>query len=49
MDEAKLLAIKPPSLTLPPEPERQLRFNAVLPEYREWEKREAPFSRLSRN
>jgi hypothetical protein len=48
VDEAKLLAITPPPLDLPPEAERKLRFGAVLPEYREWEKREAPFSRLSR-
>ncbi|MDF3065054.1 MAG: metal dependent phosphohydrolase [Polyangiaceae bacterium] len=47
VDEAKLLAIKPPPLSLPPEHERKLRFDSVLPEYREWEKREAPFSRLS--
>jgi len=39
VDEQKLLAIKPPPLQLPPEPERRLRFNSVLPEYREWERR----------
>jgi HD-GYP domain-containing protein (c-di-GMP phosphodiesterase class II) len=49
VDEAKLLAIKPPALSLPPEHERKLRFKSVLPEYREWERREAPFSRLSRH
>ncbi|HYQ31232.1 MAG TPA: HD domain-containing phosphohydrolase, partial [Polyangiaceae bacterium] len=38
VDEAKLLAIKPPALTLPPEDQRKLRFGAVLPEYREWER-----------
>jgi HD-GYP domain-containing protein (c-di-GMP phosphodiesterase class II) len=39
VDEQKLLAIKPPALELPPEHERKLRFNGVLPEYREWERR----------
>jgi HD-GYP domain-containing protein (c-di-GMP phosphodiesterase class II) len=39
VDEAKLLAIKPPALNLPPEHERKLRFKSVLPEYREWERR----------
>jgi HD-GYP domain-containing protein (c-di-GMP phosphodiesterase class II) len=39
VDEARLLAIKPPPLNLPPETERKLRFQAVLPEYREWERR----------
>jgi HD-GYP domain-containing protein (c-di-GMP phosphodiesterase class II) len=39
VDEAKLLAIKPPALDLPPEAERQQRFKQVLPEYREWERR----------
>jgi HD-GYP domain-containing protein (c-di-GMP phosphodiesterase class II) len=39
VDEQKLLAIKPPSLSLPPEHERKLRFKSVLPEYREWEHR----------
>jgi hypothetical protein len=39
VDEARLLAIKPPPLSLPPEAERKLRFQAVLPEYREWERR----------
>lgn len=39
VDEQKLLAIKPPSLTLPPEHERKLRLKSVLPEYREWERR----------
>jgi HD-GYP domain-containing protein (c-di-GMP phosphodiesterase class II) len=39
VDEAKLLAITPPSLALPPEPERKQRFKTVLPEYREWERR----------
>jgi HD-GYP domain-containing protein (c-di-GMP phosphodiesterase class II) len=37
VDEAKLLAIKPPMLSLPPEAERKLRFASVLPEYKEWE------------
>jgi response regulator RpfG family c-di-GMP phosphodiesterase len=39
VDEAKLLAIKPPPLDLPPEHERKLRHKTVLPEYREWERR----------
>lgn len=39
VDEQKLLAIKPPSLNLPPEHERKLRTKSVLPEYREWERR----------
>jgi HD-GYP domain-containing protein (c-di-GMP phosphodiesterase class II) len=39
VDEAKLLAIKPPPLSLPPEQERKLRHKSVLPEYREWERR----------
>lgn len=39
VDEAKLLAIKPPPLNLPPEHERKLRHKSVLPEYREWERR----------
>ncbi len=39
VDEQKLLAIKPPTLTLPPEHERKLRMKSVLPEYREWERR----------
>jgi hypothetical protein len=39
VDEQKLLGIKPPALTLPPEHERKLRFKTVLPEYREWERR----------
>lgn len=39
VDEQKLLAIKPPALSLPPEHERKLRFKTVLPEYREWERR----------
>lgn len=39
VDEAKLLAIKPPPLNLPPEHERKLRYKTVLPEYREWERR----------
>ena len=39
VDEQKLLAIKPPSLSLPPEHERKLRTKTVLPEYREWERR----------
>lgn len=39
VDEQKLLAIKPPALTLPPEHERKLRWKNVLPEYREWERR----------
>lgn len=39
VDEQKLLAIKPPTLNLPPEHERKLRFKTVLPEYREWERR----------
>ena len=39
VDEQKLLAIKPPPLTLPPEHERKLRMKSVLPEYREWERR----------
>jgi HD-GYP domain-containing protein (c-di-GMP phosphodiesterase class II) len=39
VDERKLLAIKPPPLTLPPEHERKLRHKSVLPEYREWERR----------
>ncbi len=39
VDEQKLLAIKPPSLNLPPEHERKLRMKSVLPEYREWERR----------
>jgi HD-GYP domain-containing protein (c-di-GMP phosphodiesterase class II) len=39
VDEAKLLAIKPPALNLPPEHERKLRHKTVLPEYREWERR----------
>lgn len=39
VDEQKLLAIKPPSLSLPPEHERKLRTKNVLPEYREWERR----------
>ncbi len=39
VDEAKLLAIKPPALGLPPEAERKQRFKTVLPEYREWERR----------
>jgi hypothetical protein len=38
VDEQKLLAIKPPTLTLPAEKERKLRFASVLPEYREWER-----------
>ncbi|HYP90089.1 MAG TPA: HD domain-containing phosphohydrolase [Polyangiaceae bacterium] len=38
VDEAKLLALKPPSLSLPPEDERRQRFGSVLPEYREWER-----------
>jgi len=38
VDEAKLLAIKPPALTLPGEAERKQRFSRVLPEYREWER-----------
>jgi HD-GYP domain-containing protein (c-di-GMP phosphodiesterase class II) len=38
VDEAKLLAIQPPALTLPPEPERKLRFDGVLPEYKAWER-----------
>ncbi len=41
VDEQKLLAIKPPPLTLPPEHERKLRWQDVLPEYREWD---APLS-----
>lgn len=49
VDEAKLLALKPPPLILPPEHERRLRFKNVLPEYREWERGDAPFSRLSRH
>ncbi len=49
VDEAKLIALAPPALTLPPQEERKLRFDAVLPEYREWERGEAPFSRLSRH
>ena len=39
VDEQKLLAIKPPTLALPPEHERKLRLKSVLPEYREWERR----------
>ena len=39
VDEQKLLAIKPPTLNLPPEHERKLRMKSVLPEYREWERR----------
>ena len=39
VDEARLVAIKPPPLSLPPEPERKQRFQSVLPEYREWERR----------
>ena len=39
VDEQKLLAIQPPTLTLPPEHERKLRHESVLPEYREWERR----------
>jgi HD-GYP domain-containing protein (c-di-GMP phosphodiesterase class II) len=39
VDEAKLLAIEPPALTLPGEAERKQRFLRVLPEYREWERR----------
>lgn len=39
VDEQKLLAIKAPPLTLPPEHERKLRMKSVLPEYREWERR----------
>lgn len=39
VDEARLLAIKPPPLNLPPEHERKLRHKSVLPEYREWERR----------
>jgi HD-GYP domain-containing protein (c-di-GMP phosphodiesterase class II) len=39
VDEQKLLDIKPPTLTLPPEHERKLRMKSVLPEYREWERR----------
>jgi HD-GYP domain-containing protein (c-di-GMP phosphodiesterase class II) len=39
VDEQKLLAIKPPTLSLPPEHERKLRHKSVLPEYREWERR----------
>jgi HD-GYP domain-containing protein (c-di-GMP phosphodiesterase class II) len=39
VDEAKLLAIKPPALALPAEAERKQRFKNVLPEYREWERR----------
>ncbi|HEX2872339.1 MAG TPA: HD domain-containing phosphohydrolase, partial [Polyangiaceae bacterium] len=39
VDEQKLLAIKPPTLNLPPEHERRLRTKNVLPEYREWERR----------
>ena len=39
VDEQKLLAIKPPTLNLPPEQERKLRMKSVLPEYREWERR----------
>jgi HD-GYP domain-containing protein (c-di-GMP phosphodiesterase class II) len=39
VDEQKLLAIKPPPLSLPPEHERKLRHKSVLPEYREWERR----------
>jgi HD-GYP domain-containing protein (c-di-GMP phosphodiesterase class II) len=39
VDEQKLLAIKPPALSLPPEHERRLRMKSVLPEYREWERR----------
>lgn len=38
VDEARLLAIKPPPLTLPPETERRLRFTSVRPEYKEWER-----------
>jgi HD-GYP domain-containing protein (c-di-GMP phosphodiesterase class II) len=39
VDEAALLAIKPPALDLPPEHERKLRFQSMLPEYRAWEQR----------
>lgn len=39
VDEQKLVAIKPPTLSLPPEHERKLRMKSVLPEYREWERR----------
>ena len=39
VDEQKLLAIKPPALSLPPEHERKLRWKNVLREYREWERR----------
>lgn len=39
VDEARLLAIQPPALELPPERERRQRFGAVLPEYSEWERR----------
>ncbi|HEY6081775.1 MAG TPA: HD domain-containing phosphohydrolase [Polyangiaceae bacterium] len=39
IDEAKLLAIEPPKLELPPEAERKQRFDGVLPEYRQWERR----------
>jgi HD-GYP domain-containing protein (c-di-GMP phosphodiesterase class II) len=38
VDEQKLLAIQPPPLALPAEHERRLRQQAVLPEYREWER-----------
>ena len=38
VDEAKLLAIKPPALSLPPPAERKARFSSVLPEYKEWER-----------
>src|SRR5206468_9739049 len=39
VDEQKLLAIKPPPLKLPPEHERKLRHESVLPEYRSEERR----------
>jgi HD-GYP domain-containing protein (c-di-GMP phosphodiesterase class II) len=39
IDEQKLIAIRPPALSLPPEHERKLRWKNVLPEYREWERR----------
>jgi HD-GYP domain-containing protein (c-di-GMP phosphodiesterase class II) len=38
VDEAKLLAIAPPALALPPEAERKQRFGGVRPEYKEWER-----------
>ncbi len=39
VDEQKLLAIIPPPLALPPEHERKLRWQRVLPEYQKWERR----------